>query len=277
MRARMSYSKSRVLVPLSSSSPDRAEELALALSEGYGAELYLVNPHTVPEQTPLTLPEARLEQERQDAREALSVVRDEHPGVNVSGGLRVGHDLESLVVNAASEHDVDLVVLDTGMFSDESRLSRSKVRRIARRSTCDVFVLSGPGSLADVRTILVPIAGGPHSGLATEATVALEAARDLWVDFLHVVPPSASEEEVEPANQLLHDALSRFGSDRADDWLLEAGDVAETVIEESQHYDLTVMGTPRRNRLKRFIFGSTTDSVVAESPVPVVVTWRNQS
>lgn len=273
----MNESRCRVLVPVASTSPDRIEEMALALCEGYGADLYLVNLRTSSDQTALTLSEEQLEQERVVAGEVLSMLREHDPGVDISGGRRVGHDLESLVVSAASEHDVDLIVLDANAFSDGSRLRRSKVRRIARKATCDVIVVSGPGSLEDARTILVPIADGPHSGLAVEAAVALESARDVWIDVLHIVPPSSSEEDTELADRLLGDALGKFGSERVDDWLLEADNVAETIIEESTHYDLTIMGTPGRNRLKRFLFGSTTDTVISRSPVPVVVAWRNRS
>ena len=273
----MSRTKSRVLVPITSSSPDRTEDLALALCEGYGADLYLINPHTVPDQTPSTIPEERMEQEREVSGEVLSVLLEDEPDVDISGGVRVGHNLETLVINAASEHNVDLIVLDTDMFSVDTRLRRSKVRRIARKATCDVVVISGPGTVDDLRTLLVPIADGPHSGLAIETASALLSARDVWIDALHIVSPSASEEDIARAEYLLRDALDRFESDRADDWLLEAEDVAETIIEESKQYSLTIMGTPERNRLKRFFFGSTTDSVVADSTVPVIVTWRNQS
>lgn len=270
----MSQSKSRVLVPITAPSPERAEALALSVCEGHGADLYLVGPQSSPGQTPSTPPEERLE--RASPGEVQSLSLDEGRGVNLAGGIRVGHSLESLVTNAASDHDVELVVLDSDMFPARSRLRRSKVRRIAQRATCDVLVVSGPGSLEDMRTILVPIADGPHSGLAVEAATAIASARDVWIDVLHIVPPSASRKDREQADRMLRDALGRFDSDRADDWLLEADDVAEAILEESTHYDLTIMGTPERNRLKRFLFGSTTDSVVSESTVPVLVSWRNQ-
>lgn len=272
----MNHPKSRVLLPISSRSPERAEELALALCEGYGADLYLINTHTVPDQTPLTLPEERLEEERELAGEVLSLLIDQNPDVEVSSGVRIGHSLERLVINAASEHNIDLVVLDAEMFANESRLGRSILRRIARKADSDVIGVSGPGSIDEMRTILVPIADGPHSGLAVEAAAALLTARDVWVDVLHVIDPSSSEEEREAGTRLLRNALEQLENDRADDWLLEAEEVSEAIIEESEHYDLTVIGAPERNRLKRFLFGSTTDAVLSESKVPVLVAWRNE-
>lgn len=271
----MTRSKTQLLVPITSTSPDRAEELALALAEGYGAELHLLNPIVVPIQTPLTLPEDRLEHERNVAGEVLSLLREAETEVDVHGGVRVGHNLRRLLVNAAAEYNADLVVLDADMFSEEFGLRRRDIRRIARGAPCDVLVVSGTDTFENLRTVLVPIAGGPHSGLAVEVATALDEAIGVWVDVLHVIPPLASVEDRETATRLLSDAVDKFDSDRADDWLLELEDVAGAIIEESQQYDLTILGTPERSRLKRFLFGSTTDAVVDEAGVPVIVAWRD--
>lgn len=91
-----------------------------------------------------------MEQEREVSGKVLSVMLEDVPDVDISGRGRVGHQLESLVITAASEHNVDLIVLDTDMFSVDSWLRRSKVRRIARKATCDVVVIRGPGTLDDL-------------------------------------------------------------------------------------------------------------------------------
>lgn len=269
----MTAPKSRVLVPITTTDSDRAAELALALCQGYGADLQLLNPLVVPEQIPLNQPEERLERERKAAEEALSLLEEGDHEVDISASVRVGHRLDSLVENATSEHNVDLVVLDVDMFAGEFSLGRSAIRRIARNAGCDAVVLSGPGTIEGLRTMLVPIAGGPHSGLAIEVAGALASATEGWVEFLHVVTP-ASEEDRQWAEEYLDEAVARLDNDRTDSWLLEADDAAEAIVEESEHYDLTIVGTPERHRLRRFLFGSTTDSVTAESTVPVLVAWN---
>lgn len=273
----MTRSTSRLLVPITSTSPDRAEDLAMALAEGYGADIHFLNPIVVAERTPLTVPEKQLEQERKVAGEVLSVLVERDSDVKVDGGVRVGHNVRKLIVDAASEYNADLVVLDADMFSEEFGLRRRDIRRIARGVPSDVLVVGGTDSFENMRTVLVPIAGGRHSALAVEVSVALDAATDVWTDVLHVLPPGASVEDREDAEQLLAEALDEFESDRADDWLLESDDVPAAIIEEAHQYDLTVLGTPERSRLKRFLFGSTTDSVVDEATVPVIVAWREAS
>jgi nucleotide-binding universal stress UspA family protein len=61
------------------------------------------------------------------------------------------------------------------------------------------------------------------------------------------------------------------GFERVDRWLVEGRTAAGAVVEQSPYYDLVVVGTPTTGTVGRFVFGSTTDTVVDESAVPVVV------
>lgn len=273
----MFTSNPRVLLPISTTYPDRTAALTLSLCEGLGADLYLLNPQTLPEQTPLRFTDSSTDRERKVAEEVFALSQRAPQGVQVTGGVRSGRKLRSLIDNAASEHHIDLVVLDADMFSDEFRLGRSDIRRTARKASCDVLVMSGLAPADSIRTILVPIADGPHSSLSISVAKAIASADKSWVDVFHVISPDASGGERSEAEQLLEKGARKIGSDRVDSWLLEADDVASAIIEQSEHYSLTVMGTPERSRLKRFFFGSKTDSVVTESSVPVIVAWRNRS
>lgn len=272
----MNRTKSRILAPVTSGSPGRAAELALSLCVGYGADLQVLNPVVVPEQTPLDHPEERLQAERKTASEVLSLLREGNHGVRVSGSVRVGHRLGSLVVDAASEYNADLLVLDADALAAEFDLGGRAVDRLARNAPCDVVVTTGPGSVDGTRTVLAPVAGGPHSGLVLEVAAALSSAGGAWVEVLHVVHPSASEDDRRDAAQYLDDATAELDVERADSWLLEGDDVADAIVETSEYYDLTVVGAPRRSRIRRFLFGSTTDSVTAESTVPVLVVRRHE-
>lgn len=273
----MYASNPRILLPISTTHPDRTAALTLSLCDGFGADLYLLNPHTLPEQTPLRVTESSSDRERKVAEEVMELSREAPQTIDVSGSVRTGRKLRSLIDDAASEHHIDLVVLDADMFSDDFGLGRSDIRRIARRASCDVLVMSGLNPADTLRTILVPIAEGPHSSLAVSVAKAIASADKSWVDVFHVISPEASESEQSEAERLLENAARKIGSDRADRWLLEADDAASAIIEQSEHYSLTVMGTPERNRLRRFFFGSKTDSVVTEASVPVIVAWNDRS
>lgn len=132
---------------------------------------------------------------------------------------------------------------------------------IVRANGGDVTVVNGE-QLHNVSSILVPIAGGPHSGLAIDAAQALAEAHDAWIELLHVVEPNTGDERAEESDDILSAGRNRLGEfDRVDTWLLEADDVGDAIVEQTDYYDVTILGAPQCSRLREFLFGSTTSTV----------------
>ncbi|ERG99100.1 MAG: universal stress protein family [Haloquadratum sp. J07HQX50] len=106
-----------------------------------------------------------------------------------------------------------------------------------------LVVTHGAGELNHVSSILVAVAGGPHSGAAVETARALAVDHDAWIDLLHVVEPDASDERQAQARQYLEESQQRLqGFDRHDTWLLEADDVVDATAEQSAYDDVNWVG-----------------------------------
>ncbi|MWV64174.1 universal stress protein [Halorubrum sp. JWXQ-INN 858] len=76
----------------------------------------------------------------------------------------------------------------------------------------------------------------------------------------------------EEGDRLLDAAGDRIaGFDRVDRWIVEGETPAAGIVEQSAYYDAVVVGSPTAGTVGRFVFGSTTDTVVEEATVPVVV------
>ncbi|WP_256403214.1 universal stress protein [Halorubrum salinum] len=158
-----------------------------------------------------------------------------------------------------------------------------------------------------VASILVAVGPGPHSGATVDFARSVAEAADAWLDLFHVVPEDAptseSDESVprdadpaadtageattdtttsddDPAtgdgpttgDDLLSAACDRVDDfERVDRWLVEDQRAADAIVEQSPYYDLVVVGETTTGTVGRFVFGSTTDAVVDEAAVPVVV------
>ncbi|QAU12330.1 universal stress protein [Halorubrum sp. BOL3-1] len=147
-----------------------------------------------------------------------------------------------------------------------------------------------------VSSVLVAVGPGPHSGATVDVARGIAAATDAWLELFHVVPSDAALADAESGDddgttadadtpgdaddadyatageRLLDAAESRLsGFDRADRWLVEDRTAAGAVVEQSPYYDLVVVGAPTTGTVGRFVFGSTTDTVVGDAEVPVVV------
>jgi nucleotide-binding universal stress UspA family protein len=152
-----------------------------------------------------------------------------------------------------------------------------------------------------ISSILVAVGPGPHSGATVDLARRLADATDAWLELFHVVPSDAAIEAAEldatdgqdggdngvggndgndgdtpdrvaAGETLLAAADDRLGDfERADRWIVEARSAADAIVEQSPYYDLVVVGAPTTGTVGRFVFGSTTDTVVDGAEVPVVV------
>lgn len=247
--------------------------LAVDLAQENEMELFVVVPVTVPDQTPIDLPGAYLEEHRKLATQLL---RSADAELSANGIVRVGHDLESVVATAAEDLAADEVILEDVRESTPLEVVRgTRTERILSRLECDAVAVSRVERLRSLSSILVAVAGGPHSGLAIDVARTLAGANDAWVELFHVLSPDASDERRREATSYLDAAADRLGDfDSFDTWTIEAADAAEAIVEQSEYYDLTVMGAPTKGRLQRFVFGSTTGRVREEAECPVVVARR---
>lgn len=174
---------------------------------------------------------------------------------------------------AVTLHDTDTLVLPGE--SSGRLLNRKPSERLAALVDCDVVVVDGRSGYGAVPSVLLPIAGGPHSGLAADVARSVAADQDAWIDVLHVVEEGASDRRREAARRYVDAAYRRVGRpETTTTWILEADDADRTIVEQSTYYDLVVIGAPTAGHLTRFVRGSTNRTVRADSR-SVVLSARN--
>jgi len=133
----------------------------------------------------------------------------------------------------------------------------------------DAELRSPPGVAVPERlsSVLVGVAGGPHSGATVDLADRLAADRDAWLDLFHVATDAAA-----PGERYLETATARIGrSDSVDTWLAEGRVPAHEIADQSAYYDVVVVGAPAGGRLDRLVYGSTTGLVSDEAAAPVIV------
>lgn len=271
---------SRVLLPVGElSSSQGAETVAQALARYEGGDIILTRVVAVPEQTPLELPDRMLRPHREALCESVDSLSDSGVDTSVKRVIRVGHRPPRIVAHTAADHDATTIVTR----SPDTRPSLVPLRRswpewLQANASSRLVVTHGAGELDHVSSILVAVAGGPHSGATVETARALAVDHDAWIDLLHIVKPDASDERQAQARQYLEESQQRLqGFDRHDTWLLEADDVVDAIAEQSAYYDVTALGGPRSGRLRRSICGSTTSDVETSAESAVLTVWSEDT
>ena len=261
----------RILLPLTEQDEQRIRSqiaVTVPLARKLEASILVINPVTLPEQLPYEMSTSE-GTPRQLLDWTLNTI-DESP-VPPEGIVRFCRQVAEGVMQAISEHDIDLVVLPANS-GVEGVLNGDITRQIERGADCDVVVIDRFPQQASRTKTLLPIAGGPHSGLAVDVAASLVSESNVWVEILHVIGSDPSTEQQERAEQFVTTARDRFGtSGNVDTWVLEADEPMDAIIEQSQHYDLTIIGAPTTSRLRQFVSGSKSRTIASDAQSGVLV------
>lgn len=233
--------------------------LAAALARTTDASLHVLNPIRVPEQTPRDQQyEVATDDEEALLEWALEQVAS--ATTDVDGGFLFTRKLVNGLRRTIATNDIDTLVVPGS--SKGSLLRRSLMDRLALQAECDVITVNGQRGFEQTPSILLPVADGPHSGVATDIAQRLATDADAWIDILHVIDEGASSTQRERAQAVVDATYQRIARPATTTTrILEADDVAEAIIEQSAYYELTVIGAPTKGRLRQFVFGSTNQTI----------------
>jgi len=142
---------------------------------------------------------------------------------------------------------------------------------------CHTLVGTRMDRFESPETVLVPVDRGPHSGIATRVAEAVATAYDSRIELFHVIREDATAQQRDDATKLLDAYSYRIDDDVDVTYHAEHNtDPAEAIIGRSERHDLTIIGAPEKGKLRRFLFGSTADSVVENGgSKPMLVAHRN--
>lgn len=272
-------SSPRILLPVEEAPEPFVISLLHALAQEEGGDALVAKIVSVPEQTPLELTDQLLAPHHEKLHAAMRAVSESGPETPLEGVVRVGRNAVKNIASAADEHGVSTIV--TSEIDRESSIIPvfgSDVDRLRANTSCRLVVATTTEHRTDVSSILVPIAGGPHSEKAVEVARALAKRHDAWIDLLHVVEPDSTPEQRNEAQQYVEAGSEQLDDfDNWDTWILEADSVTDAIIEQSAHYGVTVLGSPQSGRLRQFVFGSKTDNVRARADSAVVTVWAENT
>lgn len=264
-----------VLAPiLSTDEPNVADQLVIAraLAEATDTSLRVTTP-IAPEYPSTSLSPTTRDDSNSDQERLLADHLPPSDSSSPSGLIGV-HRLTRAVQKTIAATDVDTVVLPGS--APTSLLAGDSNDRIAAHADCDVVVVNGTPGLDAVPSILLPITGGPHSGLAVDIARRLATATDACIDVLHVVDTDASDRRREQAEAYVDAAERRLDCpEHTSSWILEADDPIEAITEQSDYYPLTILGAPTTSRLQRFVSGSTNRAIRSDANSVVISVHNN--
>jgi nucleotide-binding universal stress UspA family protein len=194
------------------------------------------------------------------------------PGVDVERRVVVARSVAGGIGSAVERWDPSALVVGwTGVTSRRDAVFGTTVDRLVERVPCDLYVERIGREADGVTSVLLPVAGGPHVGVAARAAVAIADRNDARLVLYTVRTPAGDRDAgatLAEARALV-DALGRDVS--VSRVVRESPDVADALVADADDHDVLVLGATRQGPLRRRLAGSVPRSVVARTDRTVLV------
>jgi uncharacterized hydrophobic protein (TIGR00271 family) len=204
----------------------------------------------------------------------------EHEDIPIHKVIRAGKNVGSVILKESQTLDPDVLILGWSGQQDRGRYFLGKtLDPVIQSAPCDVIVIQGKCPL-NAQRILLPAAGGPNAPRALAIAHAL--APEAEITALYVALEHLGPTEVLLGRERL-DKLRRGLPDNINvrTRVIQAKGPVEGILEEAKNnpddsdaYDLLVIGAGNENVLGRFLFGDTPQIILRGSPIPTMVVRR---
>jgi APA family basic amino acid/polyamine antiporter len=178
------------------------------------------------------------------------------------------------------ENASDLLVLGwPGYTNTAGRLFGSVIDPILDNPPTDIAVVRYR-AFRPLRSILVPVAGGPNSRRAARMAVSMargEADGPVRVTLLHVLQPGSGPADKVRAGQAMDYALEGLSYEAVERRVVEGADVVSAVLAAAEGHDLIVVGATQEPLFKNLLMGNIPEQVARRAAVTVIMVKRRSS
>lgn len=265
----------RYLFPIDGDYSSEVLNIVCDLVADTDAELFMTSPVTDAEDLSPEMPDPEQEARQDVAQFVLEAKQQCHSNTPIRQVVQTGENREEILQDIIELYDIStLVTEDRPESGIHSLLEIEGHTDTAVARNCDTIVVTRIEQLESVDSILVPVARGPHSGMAIETGLSLARQHEATLELLHVYDPDDDAGRTD-GEELIQTAVERVGDyEHVQTALKEADDISHAIIEYTGAFDITVIGAPREGLLQQFILGTIPEEVSVKGEGTVLTTHR---
>jgi nucleotide-binding universal stress UspA family protein len=244
------------------------------LAKNYDGEVLALNVARVPVQ--LGLSEGRVF--LREGRASLETVIEEARklDVPVHTMIRLGRDVAKAVRKTVEENASDLIVLGwPGYTNTAGRAFGSVIDHIVDNPPTDIAVVRYR-KYRPLRSVLVPVAGGPNSRRAVRMAVNMAELGEngpAKVTVLRVVQEGAGQREVIRAQQDMAHSVEGINYE-FNLKVAEGSDVVQAILDAAEGFDLIVIGASNEPLFRTLLVGNIPEQVALKAKVTTIMVKR---
>jgi nucleotide-binding universal stress UspA family protein len=271
-----------VLVPVANPEQSRVMgQIGAIIAQANQGEVLALHVMKIPPQ--MTLSDGRLM--LKEGRPMLETViqQAKQRDVPVHTIIRLGRNVVDAVRKTVEENASDLIVMAwPGYTETEGHFFGSVLDPIVKDPPADLAVIRYR-RYRHLRSILVPIAGGPNSRKSVKLAVCMAAAAEegpVKVVLINVMPHDAHISYRARAEQAFRESLEGITYGYIETKVVFGDDVVETILKTASEHDnipgcdLIVIGASREPLLKNLFMGSIPSQIAKQADVTVIMVKR---
>ncbi len=191
--------------------------------------------------------------------------------VKIKPKIRHSDSVWKGIVEQADEEDSDLILMGWNAEINFRSLRQKPMERVFAKSSKDVAAFRSQGKISEIEKILFPL-GYKNYDYSKRLAVTAQLIKSTGAEcvFTHVLEEGDTEEDAEEIFEGPKQFMEGLGIE-CETEVIRHGDVAEALIEESEDYDLIVLGPSREYVFSRYMFGWLTDGIVNNADCSALV------
>jgi CIC family chloride channel protein len=254
-------------------------QLGSRLAREHDGELLALHVVRVPPQMGLNDGRLFLRERRPYIDEVIKQAREYD--VPVHSMIRLGRSVTDAILKTISENASDLVLFGwPGQSGSRGVFLGSVMDRIVANPPSDVAILRHR-DYGELRSILVPVAGGPNGRLAVSLAIAL--ARNTRnaltkVTLINVavggIDPSVTEARAKNAFRRASEGLEYHSIETR---IVSATDPLDGILNAARDFDMVVLGATQARFFRNVLIDNVAEQVANQAECPVIIVKRRST
>jgi glucosyl-3-phosphoglycerate synthase len=261
----------RLLVPfLKEKRANDIMNIALAISPRCRGRIIALGILEVPEEVSLSHATISARNYREILKRVISENRLDD--VEIKPVVRISRKIWQEIINEARKENPDLILFDwIGKSKRSDKVFGVTIDEVVKNPPCDISIIRRYGR-SDISSILVPIRGGPHAKLAAKIAIQISENTGAHIKFIHFL---IKDDPLQDKSFSIKRALSEIGAMKIrkniSTEVREVGDVLSSLHEESENYDLLIIGASIPDVNGPYLFGYLPEQIARSAKCSVMV------
>jgi amino acid transporter/nucleotide-binding universal stress UspA family protein len=264
-----------ILVPVANEKTvKQLMNFAVDMAKTKTADITVLNAIQVPPQLPPSEGRKYLSSARDLLAQAIAIAEEEH--LPVYSLVKLTHNVPKALIETCEERKIDLMILGwEGEQPVHNRVFGTKLDEIIMNTVCDIaLVCRAPRPGADIDRILIPVSNIKYAVLSLQVAENFLGDKETPIILFH----GTQRENIAAVEARFKEELAKVKNGinpaRYSVVVKKVHGIAESILAETQHKDLIIMGAPEEGLVRRALFGDLPIEIARATDGPLILTKK---